>query len=424
MRLINILLLACFSLCGLSSCQQTFEEQRTPAQRDGLYVTFSIDAPEERTTRAVPDLGNPPTTPSNFDYESSYKTVDIVFFESNGRKATLHGKTLYHFDATGNSPAPSEQDYWVNNKYERGNNLRGVFLAGISKSDVNGKTCVVVLNLPDAVRIRLEQGANNEITTLSQLKELSVHQISSADEQLGPIPYPKDAQNRVDYNSPDFRHIVMTGIKENIQLGPDAVPLVNVDVERTIAKIRAIVLFESFKFAILPAGLPIQFRYKYFPKNTYFAKRFVPATAPANQRLSTGEVVDGAPVDNALKFYKNQYRYVIQDFYINEYGELNDDVRNLQPSMSMIMTLPSPVPEHLQKRFFQFNLPRGIERNKFYTLYVSVPDVGNDDPKAFQSGYLKARVVVTPWNAGKEDFFPGESYPFNNFKGTPTDSKI
>lgn len=424
MRIIHLLLWLLL-LTGLSACDQAYVEETQQNKNDKVYVSFRIEEAERHTTRAVPNAPN--GTESTADYESSYKTVDVLFFESNGRKAVVAGKSVFHFDTEGFSPAEEDKENWVDGVYERpfqGNHYRGVYLLDVPRTAVEGKTCVVLLNLPDAVRNRLERGARNEITTLNDLKGLVIKQLTSADEQLGPIPYPLGADNQPDYNSPDFHHVVMIGIKDNVQFDRNSLPaVVNVDMERTIAKVRIVISFTDFRMTLIPAGAPVVFRYKYFPKNTYLGKHSVPMGSPANKRLPMGEIVHGAPVNTTLKVQSNM-RYVTQQFYINEYGELQDNVdKHQQPSMSMIMTLPAGFQEAIRKRFFQLMLPRGLERNKFYTIYYTATGMGNDDPSAFVHTYLKVdKIEVAPWYESVENFSLPESYPLKNFIGSPSNS--
>lgn len=136
--------------------------------------------------------------------------------------------------------------------YERSGNRRGVYLAGVKRDNVKDKTCVVVLNLPAEIRTLLERGS---ISTLSALKAQVVHRQTSADEQLGPIPYPLDANNQPDYNSSAFRYLVMIGETPRVSFSDnDVASVIQVQMVRTIAKVKIVGYFASNNFTFFASA--------------------------------------------------------------------------------------------------------------------------------------------------------------------------
>ena len=79
MRNIHLWCVAVIALVVLGACRQVYDEPTPQEQHDKLYVTFSIAGAEAKDTRAVPNAPN--GTEANGDYESSYKSVDVMFFE-------------------------------------------------------------------------------------------------------------------------------------------------------------------------------------------------------------------------------------------------------------------------------------------------------------------------------------------------------
>lgn len=422
MRTINLLLSSLFAMLVLSACQQRFEEEPTQERLDKLYVTFTIDGAERLETRAVPNAPN--GTESDGDYESSYKSVDVMFFESNGNIATVGGQKIHHFDSEGFSPSASEKEKWVGGKYERGENKRGVFLLGVNRSQVNGKTCVVVLNLPLETRNRVESG---NISSLSSLKNAAVHRITSADEQLGPIPYPVGADDQPDYNSPAFRHIVMIGETPNISISEaDVAAVIRVNMERTIAKVKLVGYFSGQTFSVFPSigysHITMSYLYKNFPSRTHLGSFYVKPGSPGALQLNP---VNGVFVESPAKLYgAAKQPYFVQNFYMNEYGELPDNATE-QPivELSALFQLPNNPDFNPIKRNWVLALPRGMQRNKSYTIYVNI--VGNGSPSSGGNTrvVLKAdKIFVTPWGESVENFSLPESYPLKNFIGSPSNS--
>ena len=249
MRTIYFVLLSLLSLTGVVACQPLVEEAEEGKKEKGLLVNFNIDAPEVRATRAVPN--GPTGTEANADYESAYKNVAILFYDSNGNLATVRGKHFNFFETAGLKPQGEERKNWVGGVYERADNggfARGVYLVGVTRDDVRGKTCVVMLNIPDDLRDRLQ---NRRIQTLGGLENHILNTITSADEQIGPIPYPVDANNRPDIASDDFRHIVMIGKTPNVQFDANELQAkISVDMKRTIAKVRLVIRFNLLNIVL------------------------------------------------------------------------------------------------------------------------------------------------------------------------------
>ena len=415
MRNIHLWCVTVFALLSLGACSQVYDEPTPQEQHEKLYVTFSVAGAEAKETRAVPNA--PSGTEASGDYESSYKSVDVMFFESGGNLAVLNGKRLFHFDATGFTPPTEEKSNWVGGVYERAGNQRGVYLIDVSRTQVNGKTCVVVLNLPDDVRRRVETG---NINSLSSLKGAAVRYLGSADEQLGPKPYPKNADGSPDYNSSSFQHIVMIGETPNIQI-PDAEfrPVVNVSVERTIAKVKIVGVFEyGVGLASLatagPVDITMRYKYNKFPSRTHLGAFWA--------EKSTGRALPLRPVDAADYVERrggvygtgNQV-YFVHNFYMNEYGELPDNATE-RPYINFSATIATLT------KYWVLELPRGMQRNKSYTIYVNFKGVGSATPEGYSEETLKAtKILVEPWENGVENFSPREIYNFNDFIGNPKD---
>ena len=415
MRNIHLWCVTVFALLVLGACSQVFDEPTPQEKHEKLYVTFSIAGAEAKETRAVPNAPN--GTEASGDYESSYKSVDVMFFESGGNSAVLNGKRLFHFDATGFTPPTEEKNNWVGGVYERAGNQRGVYLIDVSRTQVNGKTCVVVLNLPEDVRRRVETG---NISSLDGLKNAAVRYLSSADEQLGPKPYPKRADGAPDYNSSSFQHIVMIGETPNIQI-PDEVfrPVVNVSVERTIAKVKIVGVFEyGVGLASLatagPVDITMRYKYNKFPSRTHLGAFWA--------EKSTGRALPLRPVDAADYVERrggvygtgNQV-YFVHNFYMNEYGELPDNATE-RPYINFSATIAALT------KYWVLELPRGMQRNKSYTIYVNFKGVGSATPEGYSEETLKAtKILVEPWENGVENFSPREIYNFNDFIGNPKD---
>ena len=415
MRNIHLWCVTVFALLSLGACSQVYDEPTPQEKHEKLYVTFSIAGAEAKETRAVPNAPN--GTEASGDYESSYKSVDVMFFESGGNSAVLNGKRLFHFDATGFTPPTEEKSNWVGGVYERANNQRGVYLIDVSRTQVNGKTCVVVLNLPEDVRRRVESG---NISSLSGLKNAAVRYLGSADEQLGPKPYPKRADGAPDYNSSSFQHIVMIGETPNIDI-PTTVfrPVVNVSVERTIAKVKIVGVFDyGVGLASLatagPVDITMRYKYNKFPSRTHLGAFWA--------EKSTGRALPLRPVDAADYVERrggvygtgNQV-YFVHNFYMNEYGELPDNATE-KPYINFSATIAALT------KYWVLELPRGMQRNKSYTIYVNFKGVGSATPEGYSEETLKAtKILVEPWENGVENFSPREIYNFNDFIGNPAD---
>lgn len=413
-------------VCGVSC--QGYEQDKAgidPAER--VYVTFALDNGDDHTTRAVPNAPN--GTETTADPESAYKTVDIVFFNADGSKAYVNAQGYFHFDASGFKPSNSEKEKWVSGTYERdlgsGNYLRGVYLDGVNRNAVQGKTCVVMLNLPNDVKTRLGKGASQEITSLTALQRAVVRQLNSADEQLGPKPYPMNGSN-IDYNSAQFKYIVMVGEKKNIDVNGALKPVITVDVKRTIAKVKLyVVIGGNSTFKTLGAGEQLLLSFGDFPKNTVLGSVWKPETDGSRVRIDA--VVSGAANGVGVKRVPatagsdiSGLPYVVKEFYMNEYGVLPENPQNN----------PYPyVGVRLQTRIlgivpvdvsWKIALPRSIERNKSYTIYATLRDngYGTNDGRAVYT--LKVdKVTIAPWTDGADRFFHDDNFGMNNFEGDP-----
>lgn len=420
MRRINLLLSCLFALLALSACRQSFDDQVSAEDDEKLYVTFTVSNTQSVATRAVPNA--PTGTETGGDYESSYKTVDVLFFEGNGNIAQVGQKKVHHFESAGFTPSGAEKENWVDGVYERSGNKRGVYLAGVTRSQVTGKTCVVVLNLPAEVRTLVERGTLN---TLAKLKAQVIHQQASADEQLGPIPYPLNASGQPDYNSPAFRHIVMIGEKSNISFSNVVASVIQVQMVRTIAKVKIVGYFSGGTFSQFPSygwsKITMSYQYKYFPSETTLGEVW------KDKSTNSGTVnapKDGLFVESLAKTLgAAKQPYFVQHFYMNEYGELPDNVEK-QPIIALSALFENPnTPNGLTfKRYWVLSLPRGMKRNTSYTIYVNLPTNGDTDPGGSQPLILKAdKVLVKPWNEATENYFTHPDYLFNNFSGSPSD---
>ena len=415
-------MLSClFALLALSACQQRFEDLQSAEDGEKLYVTFTISGIQSHESRAVPNVSTGTGTVA--DYESSYKSVDVLFFENNGNIAQVGQKKVHHFDSEGSAPSGADKDNWVDGVYERSGNKRGVYLMGVTRGQVTGKTCVVVLNLPAEVRTLLERGTLN---TLAKLKAQVVHQQASADEQLGPIPYPLDASNQPDYNSSAFRHIVMIGEMPNVSFSNnDVASVIPVQMVRTIAKVKIVGYFSGGSFSQLPSygwkKITMTYQYKNFPSETKLGTVW---KAKSTNSGALNAPKNGLFVESPAKLYGTAKQpYFVQHLYMNEYGELPDNVEK-QPTIELSALFENPDTPNgtFFKRYWVLSLPRGMERNKSYTIYVKLPTNGETDPGGSQLLILKAdKVVVKPWDEGTENYFTSPDYPFNNFIGNPAD---
>ena len=426
MRTIYIVLLSLLSLTGVVACQPLVEEVDEGKKDKGLLVNFNIDAPELRETRAVPN--GPTGTEANADYESAYKNVAILFYDSNGNLATVRGKHFNFFETAGLKPQGEERKNWVGGVYERADNggfARGVYLVGVTRDDVRGKTCVVLLNIPD-LRDRLQ---NRRIQTLGGLENHILNTITSADEQIGPIPYPVDANNRPDIASDDFRHIVMIGKTPNVQFDANELQAkISVDMKRTIAKVRLVIRFNLLNIVLgqtNPSPFVAECQFRNFPKLTKVGEVWKPESTPENQRvaLMSGDVVQGSRKENRIKVLTGapNVAYLAFDFYINEYGVLpektNKNQRFSVPGMKMKMVLP-----FWGERYWELLFPRSIQRNKSYELFYTIEGKGNSSTDNFNVTLVADNIVVLPWSKFPESFHPGENYNFNNFIGNPDNS--
>ena len=384
MRRINLLLSCLFALLALSACQQRFEDLQSAEDGEKLYVTFTVSSTQPQETRAVPNA--PSGTEADADYESSYKSVDVLFFEKNGNIAQVGQKKVHHFGSAGFSPSGAD-------------------------------------NLPAEVRTLLERGTLN---TLAKLKAQVVHQQASADEQLGPIPYPLDASNQPDYNSSAFRHIVMIGEMPNVSFSNnDVASVIPVQMVRTIAKVKIVGYFSGGSFSQLPSygwkKITMTYQYKNFPSETKLGTVW---KAKSTNSGALNAPKNGLFVESPAKLYGTAKQpYFVQHLYMNEYGELPDNVEK-QPTIELSALFENPDTPNgtFFKRYWVLSLPRGMERNKSYTIYVKLPTNGETDPGGSQLLILKAdKVVVKPWDEGTENYFTSPDYPFNNFIGNPAD---
>ena len=427
MRTIYIVLLSLLSLTGVVACQPLVEEAEEGKKEKGLLVNFNIDAPEVRATRAVPN--GPTGTEANADYESAYKNVAILFYDSNGNLATVRGKHFNFFETAGLKPQGEERKNWVGGVYERADNggfARGVYLVGVTRDDVRGKTCVVMLNIPDDLRDRLQ---NRRIQTLGGLENHILNTITSADEQIGPIPYPVDANNRPDIASDDFRHIVMIGKTPNVQFDANELQAkISVDMKRTIAKVRLVIRFNLLNTVLgqtNPSPFVAECQFRNFPKLTKVGEVWKPESTPENQRvaLMSGDVVQGSRKENRIKVLTGapNVAYLAFDFYMNEYGVLpektNKNQRFSVPGMKMKMVLP-----FWGERYWELLFPRSIQRNKSYELFYTIEGKGNSSTENLNITLVADNIVVLPWSKFPESFHPGENYNFNNFIGNPDNS--
>lgn len=414
MRNIYIWCVTVFALLVLGACSQVYDEPTPQEKHEKLYVTFSIAGAEAKETRAVPNAPN--GTEASGDYESSYKSVDVMFFESGGNSAVLNGKRLFHFDATGFTPPTEEKSNWVGGVYERAGNQRGVYLIDVSRTQVSGKTCVVVLNLPEDVRRRVESG---NISSLDGLKNAAVRYLSSADEQLGPKPYPKNADGTPDYNSSSFQHIVMIGETPDIRIpDTDFRPVVNVSVERTIAKVKIVGVFDyGVGLASLatagPVDITMRYKYNKFPSRTHLGAFWV---EKGRQPIPLRPVDAADYVERRGGVYGTGHQvYFVHNFYMNEYGELPDNATE-KPYINFSATIATLT------KYWVLELPRGMQRNKSYTIYVYFKGQGSETPEGYSEETLKAtKILVEPWENGVENFSPKEIYNFNDFIGNPKD---
>ena len=415
MRNIYLWCVTVIALLSLGACRQVYDEPTPQEKHEKLYVTFSIAGAEAKETRAVPNAPN--GTEASGDYESSYKSVDVMFFESGGNSAVLNGKRLFHFDATGFTPPTEEKSNWVGGVYERANNQRGVYLIDVSRTQVNGKTCVVVLNLPEDVRRRVESG---NISSLDGLKNAAVRYLGSADEQLGPKPYPKRADGTPDYNSSSFQHIVMIGETPNIDISTTVFrPVVNVSVERTIAKVKIVGVFDyGVGLASLatagPVDITMRYKYNKFPSRTHLGTFWAEKSTGRGQLLYPVDAADYVERRGGVYGTGNQV-YFVHNFYMNEYGELPDNATE-KPYINFSATIATLT------KYWVLELPRGMQRNKSYTIYVNFKGVGSATPEGYSEETLKAtKILVEPWENGVENFSPREIYNFNDFIGNPKD---
>ena len=415
MRNIHLWCVTVFALLVLGACSQVYDEPTPQEKHEKLYVTFSIAGAEAKETRAVPNAPN--GTEASGDYESSYKSVDVMFFESGGNSAVLNGKRLFHFDATGFTPPTEEKSNWVGGVYERAGNQRGVYLIDVSRTQVNGKTCVVVLNLPEDVRRRVESG---NISSLDGLKNAAVRYLSSADEQLGPKPYPKNADGTPDYNSSSFQHIVMIGETPDIRIpDTDFRPVVNVSVERTIAKVKIVGVFDyGVGLASLatagPVDITMRYKYNKFPSRTHLGAFWAEKSTGRGQLLYPVDAADYVERRGGVYGTGHQV-YFVHNFYMNEYGELPDNATE-KPYINFSATIAALT------KYWVLELPRGMQRNKSYTIYVNFKGVGSATPEGYSEETLKAtKILVEPWENGVENFSPREIYNFNDFIGNPKD---
>ena len=427
MRTIYIVLLSLLSLTGVVACQPLVEEAEEGKKEKGLLVNFNIDAPELRETRAVPN--GPTGTEANADYESAYKNVAILFYDSNGNLATVRGKHFNFFETAGLKPQGEERKNWVGGVYERADNggfARGVYLVGVTRDDVRGKTCVVMLNIPDDLRDRLQ---NRRIQTLGGLENHILNTITSADEKIGPIPYPLDANNRPDLTSNDFRHIVMVGKTPNVQFDANELQAkISVDMKRTIAKVRLVIRFNALNAGLgitNPSPFVAECQFRNFPKVTKVGEVWKPESTPENQRvaLMPGDVVQGSRKENRIKVLAGapNVAYLAFDFYMNEYGVLPEKTNKKYtfsvPGMKMKINLPV-----VGDRYWELLFPRSIQRNKSYELFYTIESRGSSSLENLNITLVADNIVVLPWSKFPESFHPGENYNFNNFIGNPDNS--
>ena len=427
MRTIYIILISLLSLTGVVACQPLVEEAEEGKKEKGLLVNFNIDAPEVRATRAVPN--GPTGTEANADYESAYKNVAILFYDSNGNLATVRGKHFNFFETAGLKPQGEERKNWVGGVYERADNggfARGVYLVGVTRDDVRGKTCVVMLNIPDDLRDRLQ---NRRIQTLGGLENHILNTITSADEQIGPIPYPVDANNRPDIASDDFRHIVMVGKTPNVQFDANELQAkISVDMKRTIAKVRLVIRFNALNAGLgitNPSPFVAECQFRNFPKVTKVGEVWKPESTPENQRvpLMPGDVVQGSRKENRIKVLAGapNVAYLAFDFYMNEYGVLPEKTNKKYtfsvPGMKMKINLPI-----VGDRYWELLFPRSIQRNKSYELFYTIEGRGSSSLENLNITLVADNIVVLPWSKFPESFHPGENYNFNNFIGNPDNS--
>lgn len=427
MRTIYIVLLSLLTLTGVVACQPLVEEAKEGKKEKGLLVNFNIDAPELRETRAVPN--GPTGTEANADYESAYKNVAILFYDSNGNLATVRGKHFNFFETAGLKPQGEERKNWVGGVYERADNggfARGVYLVGVTRDDVRGKTCVVLLNIPDDLRDRLQ---NRRIQTLGGLENHILNTITSADEKIGPIPYPLDANNRPDLTSNDFRHIVMVGKTPNVQFDANELQAkISVDMKRTIAKVRLVIRFNALNAGLgitNPSPFVAECQFRNFPKVTKVGEVWKPESTPENQRvaLMPGDVVQGSRKENRIKVLAGapNVAYLAFDFYMNEYGVLPEKTNKKYtfsvPGMKMKINLPI-----VGDRYWELLFPRSIQRNKSYELFYTIEGRGSSSLENLNITLVADNIVVLPWSKFPESFHPGENYNFNNFIGNPDNS--
>lgn len=410
--------MAVIALLVFGACRQVYEEPTPQEQHEKLYVTFSIAGSEAKETRAVPNAPN--GTEADGDYESSYKSVDVMFFETEGNRdlVVLKGKRLFHFDATGFTPPTDEKSNWVGGVYERAGNRRGVYLIDVTRNLVKGKTCVVVLNLPEHIRQRVQTG---NISTLNGLKGAAARILTSADEQLGPKPYPKKTNGTPDYNSSSFQHIIMIGETPGISFPTtDLKPVVNVKVERTIAKVKIVGVFDekSALGQLTGFGSPditMRFQYKNFPSRTHLGSFWVEKGK---------KPLDLRPVDAADYVERKgglhgigKKAYFVHNFYMNEYGVLPD---NATEKPYIVFSGTFVLGTLRVTKYWSLGLPHGMQRNKSYTIYVDFKGNGSDSPEGYTEETLKVtNILVEPWENGVENFSPREFYNFNNFIGNP-----
>lgn len=435
----RICFLCTLLLCMLFvNCQHADELVPSPSPHaDDLFVSFRMDEARQREVRAVPGASDE-NHRQEADYESLYNTVDVVFFDADGRKLTFDGgRSVFHYTAEGYAPTDAEADNWVGRVYERKDQkgwLRGVYVVGVKAEDVRGKTCVVMLNLPKAVRERLLSGVDNEITTLDALRNVEARRMTSADEQLGPLPFPNteetnssasgsssagDATNTVDYDDDRIQRITMYGETANLQ--PTTLDnRVEVTVTRTIAKLRLIISFgPRTVFQQMSAFLSlftINYSLRNFPAVTLLGNNHWREDGKGDSQSTILNPISGTP--QSTKF-RNGHQYLDYQFYINEYGYLPLSAQ--QPFIQLHAHLPGN--GQGVNRYWRIILPRGIKRNTQYTFFCTILDQGGETSES-STDLQFDHLTVAPWHGGTERIFPAEDYPVDHFHGRPDNSEI
>lgn len=318
--------------------------------------------------------------------EEKVNTLDAVFFDNSGHLLSLgagSGKKVFSFDVA--HPTPSD---WLN-----GTATSQTAFLDLQRTEVQGKKVLALINLPPAIKTKLENGS---IATLTALKAEIVQTITKVSTTSITTP------------------LVMMGEADvPATLSTTTDNTINVDVKRLVAKMEVNVVYEWDKLVVPKASAADDeksyYTYKQFEGNTYIGVK-----DPIVVR------VDGDETEIPVPAAATPRQSVLKAVYINEYNLTNRTLYPLatNPSPYILLKVPAilgekndltrlfppPAGGDFSKtpvyNYYKVVLPEQILRNCFYKVQARI--IGPGAPTPDGAVLIPFKLKVWPWEPSVE----------------------